>query len=154
MEKPKISNLEHAPIEIQKFGTFDRSYFQELEGENGWIALGQENCMNQRYFTVYGNNNEKLGIVGVFDTNEEKNLTHTVVDPKYRSRGLNAKIQQYIVNELDLPFITMTIDLDNTASIKSVEKVQGIKKVSDAEYERSFHKVKYVLEFPEKPTTK
>jgi len=145
----EVSPHDQGPVKIQNLGDFDMQYFQEMEGQNGWLALGQENCVNQRYFTVYGSKGEKLGIVGVYDTADEKNVTHTVVDQKYRGQGLAAKFKQRLIDELNLPFITLTISLDNIASIRATEKLPGVRKVSDAEYERDFHKVKYVYERPE-----
>lgn len=150
MEIQKLSHHEQKNIEIKNIGEFDMQYFQELEGENGWIAIGQENCMNQKYFTVFGDKNEKLGIVGVYDTPEEKNITHTVVDPKYRGQGLAAKFKQLLMEKLNLSFITMTISLENVASIKATEKLPGVRKVSDEQYEQDFHKVKYIYEKPNK----
>ena len=139
--------------EIKNLGDFDMQYFQEIEGQNGWIALGQENCMNQHYFTVFGNKDEKLGIVGIYDTADEKNLAHPVVDQKYRGQGLASKFMQLAMSKLNLPFITMTISLENTASIRATEKLPGVKKVSDEQYEQEFHKVKYVYErLQETPT--
>ena len=73
---------------IGRLGDFDAEYFRSLEGQNGWIALGQENCRNQRYFTVHGANGERLGIVGVYDTDDDQNLAHVVVDPRFRGQGL------------------------------------------------------------------
>jgi len=139
---------EQQPIEIKRLGDFDLQYFKELEGENGWIALGQENCVNQRYFTVYGDNGEKIGIVEVYDTADEKNITHMVVDQKYRDQGLAAKFLRHLVDELNLPFIIMTIDLENTASIRATEKLSGVKKISDVKYEQDFHKIKFIYKKP------
>lgn len=153
MEVPKLPNQEQEQAEIKTLGDFDMQYFQELEGQGGWIALGQENCTNQRYFTVYGNNGEKLGIIGVYDTEDEKNVTHTVVDQKYRGRGLASKFKRRLVEDLNLPFVTMTIDRDNVASIRATEKLPGVKKVSDEQYERDFHKVKFVYERPQEKST-
>lgn len=150
MEDSKSLHCEQEPVEIQSLEDFDMRYFQELEGQNGWIALGQENCMNQRYFTVYGSKGEKLGIVGVFDTVDERNVTHTVVDQKYRGYGLAAKFKQRLMDELDLQFITMIISLENTASIRATEKLVGVRKISNKQYEREFGKVKYVYKRPAK----
>ncbi len=146
MQELKQPLQEREPVEIQNLGDFDLQYFQELVGKNGWLAIGQENCEDQRYFTVYGSNGEKLGIVGVYNTADEKNVTHTVVDPKYRGQGLAAKFKQHLMDELNLPFVTMTIDLENTSSIQATEKLPGVKKVSDKQYEQDFHKVKYIYE--------
>lgn len=148
MEIPESLHHEQEHTEIQSLSEFDLQYFRELEGQNGWLALGQENCMNQQYFTVNGSNGEKLGIVGVYDTADEKNVTHTAVDPKYRGQGLAAKFKQRLMDELNLPFITMTIGLENIASIRATEKLPGVKKISDEQYERDFQKVKYVYEKP------
>ena len=153
MEGPESSHYEQEPAEIQSFGDFDMQYFQELEGQNGWLALGQENCINQRYFTVFGSKGEKLGIVGVYDTADVKNVTHTVVDQKYRGQGLAAKFKQRLMDEINLPFITMTISLENIASIRATEKLPGVRRISDDQYERDFHKVKYVYERPKKEPT-
>jgi len=148
-ENPTKNNLnEFEKTEIKNIGDFDMQYFRDIEGSDGWIALGQENCMNQHYFTVYGNKDEKLGIVGIYDTVDEKNLAHPVVDQKYRGRGLAAKFMKLAMDELDLPFITMTISLENIASIRATEKLPGVKKISDEQYEQEFHKVKYIYERP------
>jgi len=146
-------NREQRSAKIKGLGEFDLEYFQELEGKDGWLALGQENCLNQRYFTIIGSNTEKLGIVGVYDTDDEKNVTHTVVDPKYRGQGLAAKFKRQLMDELDLSFITMTIDPKNIASIRATEKLPGVKKVSDEKYEKDYNKVKYIYEKPQEKLT-
>lgn len=153
MEGPESLPQEQEPADVQSLGDFDMQYFQELEGQNGWLALGQENCMNQRYFTVYGSKGERLGIVGVYDTADEKNVTHTVVDLKYRGQGFAAKFKQRLMDELNLPFITMTISLENIASIRATEKLPGVRKISDEQYEHDFHKVKYIYERPQTEPT-
>ena len=103
---------------IGRLGDFDMEYFKILPDEDGktnsWLAMGQENCKNQRYFTVYGADNEKLGIIGVYDAADGQNITHTVVDPKYRGHGLAAAFKEKLMDELGLPFVTLTIDLENT----------------------------------------
>lgn len=148
MPSPEIARHNQEQVAIENLGDFDMEYFQELEGADGWIAIGQDNCLNQRYFTVFGEQNEKLGIVGVYDTEGDKNIMHTVVDPKYRGQGLAAKFKQQLMDKLNLSFVTMTIDLDNASSIKSTQKMSGVKKISDDKYERDFHKVKYIYEKP------
>ena len=140
MEKPNFSQNEQKTIEIKNLDAFDVDFFKELEGENGWIAIGQENCQNQKYFTVIGTNNEKIGIVGIYDTEDEKNIVHVVVDKNFRGLGLDAKFKQKIMDELNLDSITITIDLDNTASIRATEKLPGVKKTSDEQYEKDFRK--------------
>ena len=121
-------------------------YFKKLEGQDGWIAIGQEDCTNQRYFTVFSKSGEKIGIFGVYDHGDDKNITHTVIDPEFRGQGLSGKLKPIIMDKLNLDYLTLTIDLDNHASIKAAEKIPGIKKVSDQSYEDDFHKVKYILE--------
>ena len=122
------------------------AYFHSLEGQDGWIAMGSEFYKNSKYFTVLSETGEKLGIIGVYDTDEEKNVAHVVVDQKFRGKGLAAKFYDQLMEKLGLPFITLTIDLNNTASIRAAEKLPGIKKTSDPQYEKEFHKVKYVYE--------
>jgi|GEM_PF-1669018 len=131
---------------IGRFGDFDAEYFRSLEGKDGWIALGQENCRNQRYFTVHGANGERLGIVGVYDTDDDQNLAHVVVDPRFRGQGLAAKFKGRLMEEVDLPFLTLTIATSNTASLRATEKLPGVYRVSDAAYEQEFQKVKYRVE--------
>ncbi len=150
METLEFAKVEKERPEIKNLGDFDIEYFKELEGVDGWLALGDDSYSNQSYFTVYGVNNEKLGIVGVFNTDEEKNVTHTVVDPKYRGQGLAAKFKDSLIDKLNLPFITLTISSDNLASIHATEKLPGVKKISDEQYEQEFDKVKYIYEPPKK----
>ena len=138
--------LEQENKKIGEFAEFDKSYFEELEGSDGWLALGDDFYENQKYFTVFSDKGDKLGIVGVYDTAEEKNVTHTVVDPKYRGQGLAAKFKEKLMTDLNLDFLTLTIDLDNEASIRAAEKLPGVKRVSDEAYEKEFHKAKYIYE--------
>ena len=126
-----------------RLDVFDESYFRKLEGEDGWIAIGQKNCSNQKYFTVKGEDNEILGIIGVYDTDDEKNIAHTVIDPKHRGKGLSGKLKKILMDKLNLEFLTLTIDLSNTASIRSAEKTPNTEKTSDKQYENEFHKVKF-----------
>jgi hypothetical protein len=58
------------------------------------------------------------------------------------------KFKETLMADLNLPFLTLTIDLDNTSSIRAAEKIPGIRKVSDAAYEQEFHKAKYIQEPP------
>lgn len=137
--------------DVKQLADFDMEYFKQLEGEDGWLALDKDNCQNQQYFIALSSQGEKLGIIGVYDTADDKNITHTVVDPKFRGQGLAGKFKDVIMDNLDLPFITLTIDLDNKASLRAAEKLPGIKKISDEQYEKEFHKAKYIYERP-KPT--
>jgi len=123
-------------------------YFRQLEGEKGWIALGQSFCQNPRYFTVRSDARDKLDIIGVNDTEFEKNISHTVVNPKYRGQGLARKFKSKLMAEFGLPFLTLTIDLNNTASIRAARKIPGIRKVSDETYKKEFRKAKYIQEPP------
>jgi RimJ/RimL family protein N-acetyltransferase len=120
---------------------FDAGYFDEVDG--GWIAIGQGNCKNIKYFTAL-DDGKKVGIIGVYDTDDDKNITHTVTDPKFRGQGLAAKLKKELMKKLGLDFITLTIDLDNTASLKATEKLPGVERVSDEQYEKDFHKAKYI----------
>ncbi len=137
-------------IDNIKLDDFDMDYFKSLEGEGGWIALGQENCTNQRYFTACAEDGEKIGIVGVYDTEDDKNIIHYVIRPEYRGQGLSAKCTHAIIDTLNLPSVIFTINLDNTPSLKAVKKIPGIQKVSNARYENDYQKEKYVLTKPEK----
>lgn len=151
---PPLDDQIKENIEIGDLEAFDLNYFKQLEGEDGWIAIGPEDYkkdyQNQKYFTICGLKGEKLGIVGVYDIGDEKNIIHTVIDPRYRGKRLASKAKLYLMEKLDLPFITFTIDLNNKSSISAAEKMPGIKKVSDEQYEKEFHKMKYIYEKPRK----
>lgn len=144
MERSKPPSTEtRKKMEVGSLDEFDMAYFRQLEGADGWIALGQGNCHNQKYFTVLSDVGEKLGIVGVYDTDDEQNITHTIVDPKFRGQGLAFAFKKKLMDQVGLDSITLTIDLDNAASIKAAEKIPGIKKISDEAYEKEYHKAKY-----------
>jgi RimJ/RimL family protein N-acetyltransferase len=138
---------EEKEIKIEGLADFDLDYFKTLEGEDGWIAIGQENCKNQKYFTVVGDSGEKLGIVGVYDTEDEQNITHIVIDPKYRGKGLVQQFYGALMSRENLTTLTATIDRKNRPSIVSHERA-GFKKVSDEAYEKEFNKFKYRYEKP------
>lgn len=133
-------------INVAELVGFDKEYFEELEGVDGWNALEGDYYIKQQYFTVLGDNGEKLGIIGIYDTEDEQNVTHTVVDPKFRGKGLAAKFKDALMDELDIEFITLTIDLDNEASIRAAEKLPGVRRVSSELYESDYHKAKYIYE--------
>lgn len=140
------SRSELQRVEVSRVGDFDAEYFQTIEGPDGWSALGQENCRNQRYFTVYGSNGERLGIVVVYDTDDDQNISHTVVDPRFRGQGLATRFKEQLMDALKLPFLTLTIATSNTASFHAAEKLPGVVRVSDASYEQEFQKAKFRLE--------
>ena len=77
----------------------DMDYYYGLEGRDGWIAIGMNNCINQKYFIVIGDNNINLGIVGVYDINDERNITHIVIDKKYRGRDLTSQFYKYLIKK-------------------------------------------------------
>ncbi len=125
---------------------FDVDYFHSLEGDNAWIAIGheeyQKNYSNQRYFTVIDHETEHLGIVGIYDFDNQKNLTHIVIDPKHRNKGLLKDIYCKLMEETGVRFLIATINVKNIASKKAHEKV-GFIKISDEAFENEFHKFKY-----------
>lgn len=127
---------------------FDPDYFASLEGKDGWIAIGQENCRNQRYFTVLDDTGERLGIVGMYDTDEDRNITHTVVDRKFRGRGLAREFKELLLEATGEDHYIATVDLDNEASLRSMEKIPGVTILSDTDYEERFHKRKFRYEIP------
>lgn len=130
-------------IRIGKLESFDKTYFEELEGKDGWLAWGNDDYENQRYFVVMSEKGERLGIVGVYDTDSEKTITHTVVDPRFRGHGLAARMKIQMADELGLDSFVSTIDLGNTASLRAIEKVPGIQRVSDKAYEQEYNKAKF-----------
>ena len=137
-ERPKIDHL--AP--------FDAEYFKRLEGPDGWVAIGRENCRNQRYFTVMDSTGEKLGIVGLYDTADDANISHTIVDPKYRGLGLAKDFKDKLLEATGETYYVAAVDLENTASLAAMLKIPGIKIVSDQEYETEFHKRKFRFDKP------
>ena len=99
---------------------------------------------------------EKLGIVGLYDTEDDKNISHTVVDPKFRGQGLAKEFKLKLLDHLNEDYFVATVDLGgpdrpaNEASIKALEKIPGIQVVSDKEYEQEFEKRKYRYDKPKK----
>lgn len=131
-------------MKLIDFTDGDIKYFHQLEGVDGWIAIGMTNCRNQRYYVVIGESGERLGIIGVYDTDDEQNITHVVVDPKYRGRGLVSRFYECLLEKTKLRFLIATISRGHIASIKAHQKA-GFKKVSDSMYEEKFDKFKYKL---------
>lgn len=86
--------------EVGSLDDFDMNYFHQIDGKDGWIAIGQENCQNQQYFTVKGKNLEKLGIAGTYDTEDGKNYAHIIVDPAYRGKGLASQFYQQLLEKM------------------------------------------------------
>lgn len=123
---------------------FDEEYFHSISAGDkyDWIAFGMENCKNQRYYTVVGRDNVKLGIVGIYDTDDDQNIAHIIIDSKFRGKNLLLKFYNALLERENLSFLTATINIDNIASVRSHEKA-GFKKISDKEYEEEFHKYKY-----------
>lgn len=142
-ERPSLENEPNIEATVEGLGDFDMEYFRELEGKDGWIAIGQENCRNQHYFTVEGKKGERLGIVGMYDTDEDRNMTHTVVDSAHRGKGLSAEFKEKLLDATGEKYYVATVDLDNTSSLRSMEKLEDIEVVSDEEYERKYHKRKF-----------
>ena len=142
-------------IEIAGLDEFDEEYFYSIskDGEDEWKAIGIENCQSQKYYTVVSENNVRLGIVGIYNTDNEQNITHIIIDPKFRGKGLLPKFYDLLLQEEKPSFLTATIKVDNISSVKSHEKA-GFRKISDDEYEKKFQKYKYRLELPNGPKDK
>ena len=155
MQQQSDGNLDVDKIEIGELADFDSQYFEDLKKRDkrlrGWLA--SEDCKNVQYFTVLSNGGERLGIIGVYDGDDDKNITHTIVDPKYRGMGFARKFKDALMGKLNLPFITMTINYDphapddpsrtNVSSIRSAEKLPGIERVNDSSYEK-IQKAKFI----------
>ena len=141
-EQEKKENAED--IEVVGLDEFDEEYFYSISesGKDEWKAIGMENCKNQRYYTVIGENNVKLGIVGIYDTDDEQNITHIVIDPKFRGKGLLSNFYDQLLQKERLSLLVATINVKNKASVISHEKA-GFRKVSDEKYEEEFQKYKY-----------
>lgn len=152
-DSPERERRETEGPQISGLAPFDEGYFRQLEGPDGWLAIGQDNCKNPRYFTVQGDNGERLGVVGMYDTDEDKNITHTVVDPKYRGRGLAREFKERLLEAVGENYYVATVSLDNAASLRAMEKIPGAKVASDEKYEAEFHKRKFRFDREEKPAT-
>jgi len=134
-------------IKVIELAEFDKDYFYSIseDSKEEWKAIGMENCKNQRYYTVIGENNVKLGIVGIYDIEDERNITHIIIDPKFRGKKLLKKFYDQLLQKEKPSFLTATIKIDNMPSIKSHEKA-GFIKISNKEYEKEFQKYKYRLD--------
>ena len=146
MVKPEVESTVYVKELVEFNPEIDMSYLQQIDpdGENAWSAFGMENCFNLRYFIVVGNNGQRLGIVGVYDTADEVNITHVVIDPKYRGKGLLPKFYQQLMARTGCTKLVATIDRENMASIISHERA-GFIKTSDEAYQEEFNKFKYVF---------
>ncbi len=146
-QRPQLSHKSESIRSLHnlKLSAFDPEYFNSIRGDYDWIATDYPDvCFNPRYFTVYDEKNTPLGVIGIYDTNEDRNVTHTIVAPSMRGRGLAQQFKDKLMNELGLAFVTLLVDLDNDASIKAAEKLPGVKRVSDKTYETEFNKAKYI----------
>jgi RimJ/RimL family protein N-acetyltransferase len=143
------NNIEE--IKVVGLVEFDKDYFYFIskDSKEKWKAIGMENCKNQRYYTAISENNVKLGIVGIYDTEDEQNITHIIIDPKFRGKGLLPKFYDLLLQKEELSFLTATVKIDNIPSIKSHEKA-GFRKVSNGKYEKEFKKYKYKLDLQDK----
>ena len=127
-----------------KLVDFDRKFFNKISGKDSFNALNFKSLKNVHYFTVINAKNIPVGIIGIYDTNDDKYISHTVVKKEYRGKFYSKIFKDLIIKKLNLPYLTLTIDINNTNSVKSALKLQGIKKVSDENYEKKYHKYKFI----------
>ena len=141
---------EHKTV-VGSLGEFDEAYFRSIadDGKDEWIALGMENCRNQKYYTVFDDTGNKVGIVGMYDTDTEQNLTHVVVDQKYRGQGLVKQFYKKLLEADGVDSLVATVSIGNVRSVRAHEKA-GFMKTSDAAYEQTFGKYRFVYESPDK----
>jgi hypothetical protein len=120
---------------------FDETYFRGLDMgvTDHWLPPDI-----RRYRTVVSSNGVRLGIVGLFPCWESENTSHTVVDAAHRGQGLATLFKHKLMDELGVSEITLVVRLDNTPSIRSVEKLPNVERVSDCHYEKRNSKVKYL----------
>jgi len=142
-----ISEKSDTDISVGELVEFDQKndmdFFYSIDGDNAWIALEMDNCINERYFVVLGKNKEKLGIVGVYDTADEESISHIVINPEYRSKKIGKSLLPEFYNELlkktGLKEVFATVNPDNFASVSSHERA-GFVKIDDPHYD---WKIKY-----------
>ena len=123
---------------------FDFSYFKQIKEENNWIAFNYPNCFNNKYFCIVLNG-KKIGIIGICDNDTDKNLLHVIIESGYRGQKYATKASYALLYRLNLPYLTLTIDIDNTPSLKAFSKDTNIKQISSDIYEKKYHKKKYIL---------
>jgi RimJ/RimL family protein N-acetyltransferase len=116
-------------IKIAELAEFDLDFFEEIEGEGAWCAYGNDDYENQQYFTAVDEKGRKLGVVGVYDFGDQKRVTHTVVAKEFRKQGLAGKMKMQLADKLGLDSFISTINPENHASLKSIEKVSGVRRV-------------------------
>ena len=141
------------PIEIGDLVDFDREYFDDIKSRDKRLRVPNFDDHSYRYFTVLSTDGRKLGIIGIYDAGGDKNLTDTIVDPNYRGRGLAKKFKDALMEKLDLPFVTLTIDYDkyapnepsrnNIKSLRAAEKLPGVERIDDPNYTR-IQKAKFI----------
>lgn len=140
-----MENFKNPEVQFGELVDFDQKYFQSID-RDGWLALGNDEYENVQYFTAVSRDGAKLGIIGKYDFGEEKNVVHIVVDPKYRGLGWARKLESELMEITGVDFLTLTIDLDNESSLRSVQKLPGVKRISDERYEKDYHKAKFIYE--------
>jgi len=142
-----------AQIEIGDLVDFDREYFDDIKSRDKRLRVPNFDDPAYRYFTVLSTDGKKLGIIGIYDNKTDTNLTDTIVDPKYRGIGLAKKFKDALMEKLDLPFVTLTIDYDknspndpsknNIKSLRAAEKLPGVERIDDPNYTK-IQKAKFI----------
>ena len=151
-----LGQKETMDIKAGSLVDLDREYYEDLINRDPNQKRRMPRNLDDpdyRYFTVLSLKGEKLGIIGVYNTEHDQNLTDTLVDPKYRGQKLAKQFKDLLMDELDLPFLTMTIDYDpyapddptrtNVSSIRAIKKLPGVERVDDPYYD-SIQKAKFV----------
>ena len=153
-EEGAEGDLDVNRIELGGLAELDRNYFEDIRSRDKKLRSNKSfDYPDYRYFTVLSTRGEKMGIVGIYDTENDKHLTDTIVDPKYRGMGLAKKFKDLLMKELDLPYVTLTIDYDqyapddpsrtNTSSMRAAQKLPGVRRIEDPALER-IQKAKFV----------
>jgi len=131
----------------------DKNYLKDVMRRDPKLNMHSVEDPTYRYFTVLGVSGEKLGIIGVYNTDDDKNAINIIIDPKYRGLGLAAQFYDLLIDTLNLPFVTLTIDYDphrpddpsftNIRSMRAAEKLPGVERVYEKRFEE-IQKAKFI----------
>lgn len=104
-----------------RLSDFDVSYYKDIMQEWGDPKVGQRD-RESYYYNVLDENNNKIGIVGLFIDWDLLPYGEIAIDPKYRRQGYLLKIYNLLTKEKNIETLYVFVFASNLISIKAHEK--------------------------------
>ena len=104
------------------------------------VTEGKNIFKNIRSFNILNDKNNAVGVIEIFDNEEYENITNTIIDIEYRGNGYALEAKKTLLIELDLPYLMFFIKRNNISSLKSVNKLDNLIKISSPEWEDIYDK--------------